>query len=214
VRSSQELDRPVNSIEGPARTYNPPIDVLLLCTANQCRSPMAEVLLRHHLAVAGVDATVSSAGLYEGGVPATIHGQEAMAGRGLDLTDHRSRRVDPEMVASADLVIGMTREHVREAAVLEAGVLAKAFTLKELVRRAEAIGPRSPDVPVSRWLQQLSSGRRAEELIGVGHDAAFDVEDPVGRGRAEYEVTAALLDELLGRLVMLAWPASAQEGAA
>ena len=69
MRSSRELDRAVNSRGGSARTYNPPIDVLLLCTANQCRSPMAEVLLRHHLAAAGIEATVSSAGLYEGGAP-------------------------------------------------------------------------------------------------------------------------------------------------
>jgi protein-tyrosine phosphatase len=175
---------------------------------------MAEVLLRHHLEVAGVDATVSSAGLYDGGSPATVHGQEAMAARGLHLEHHRSRRIDREMVGSADLVIGMAREHVREAAVLETGALAKAFTLKELVQRAEVIGPRAADVPLARWIGQLGSGRRPDELIGVGHDDAFDVEDPVGRGRADYEVTAALLDDLLGRFVALAWPASAREGAA
>ena len=102
----------------PGRTYNPPIDVLILCTANQCRSPMAEVLLRRHLERAGVDATVSSAGLHGGGVPATDHGQAAMADRGLDLSAHRSRELDDDMLRQADLVIAMARVHVREAAVL------------------------------------------------------------------------------------------------
>lgn len=214
MRSSRELDRAVNSRSGFARTYNPPIDVLLLCTANQCRSPMAEVLLRHHLAEAGVEATVSSAGLYEGGAPATAHGQAAMADRGLDLTAHRSRHLEPEMLVAADLVIGMTREHVREAAVMGNGVLGKAFTLKELVQRGEAVGPRPSDLSVERWIERVGAGRRSDDLIGIGHDDAFDVEDPVGRGRADYEVTATLLDDLLARVVTLAWPASAREGVA
>ena len=59
---------------------------------------MAEVLLRRHLERAGVDATVSSAGLYEGGVPATDHGVAAMADRGLDLSAHRSRQLDADML--------------------------------------------------------------------------------------------------------------------
>ena len=193
------------------RTYNPPIDVLLLCTANQCRSPMAEVLLRHHLAAVAVAATVSSAGLYEGGVPATAHGRAAMASRGLDLEAHRSRQIDPEMVAAADLIIGMTREHVREVAVLDPSALAKAFTLKELVGRAEVMGPRSVDELVAPWIARLAGGRRCADLLGVGHDDAIDVEDPVGRGSTDYEITANLLDDLLARFVALAWPAGAGE---
>ncbi|MFZ6002963.1 MAG: hypothetical protein ACOYXM_03440 [Actinomycetota bacterium] len=54
--SSRELDRSVKSREQAWHTYNRPIDVLLLCTANQCRSPMAEVLLRRRLEEAGTDA--------------------------------------------------------------------------------------------------------------------------------------------------------------
>jgi protein-tyrosine-phosphatase len=53
---------------------------------------MAEVLLRRRLADAGVVASVSSAGRYEGGAPATDHGIRAMADRGLDLTAHRSSK--------------------------------------------------------------------------------------------------------------------------
>lgn len=193
------------------RTYNPPIDVLLLCTANQCRSPMAEVLLRHHLTAAGVDATVSSAGLYEGGAPATDHGIAVMADRGLHLEDHRSRRVEAAMLGQADLVIGMTREHVREAAVLHPDGLVKAFTLKELARGAEGVGPRPAIEPLGAWLARIAASRRRGVLLGVDHDDELDVEDPVGRGRADYEVTADLLDQLLGRVVALAFPARDRE---
>jgi len=173
---------------------------------------MAEVLLRHHLAMAGIEATVSSAGVYEGGAPATGHGITAMAARGLDLTNHRSRRMDEAMVERADLVIGMTREHVREAAVLDRDALAKTFTLKELVTLAEAVGPRDPAEPLAAYLNRVAATRVRSSLLGLGHNDALDVEDPVGRGRRDYEVTADLLDGLLHRVLELTFPSDvAQE---
>lgn len=175
---------------------------------------MAEVLLRHHLSPLAGAVTVSSAGLYEGGSLATAHGRAAMARRGLDLEAHRSRQVDAAMVAEAGLVIGMAREHVREAVALDPAALAKTFSLKELVGRAQAVGQRSADEGFEQWLGRLGVGHRREDLLGVGHDAATDVADPVGRGPADYERTANLLDDLLGRFVSLAWPIAAREGAA
>ncbi len=169
---------------------------------------MAEVLLRRRLAEAGVEASVSSAGLHPEGRPATVHGVEVMAARGLDLSAHRSRRIDAGLVASADLIVAMAREHVREVAVLDYGALARAFTLKELVRLASAKGARRADETLSDWLVRVGAGRRREDLVGVGYDEALDVDDPVGRGLADYEATAAELDALLARLVALVWPAA------
>jgi protein-tyrosine-phosphatase len=203
-----QLDCAVNSREAPGRTYNPAIDVLVLCTANQCRSPMAEVLLRHHLERAGVEATVSSAGLYAGGVPATPHGVAIMAERGLDLREHRSRQLEQEMVSGADLVIAMARMHAREIAVVLPEALPKTFTLKELVRGAAAVGARAADEPFPTWLERIAADRKPAALLGVGHDDDLDVADPIGRGREDYEDTAALLDRLLGQLVELAFPAA------
>ena len=183
--------------------------MLVLCTANQCRSPMAEVLLRRHLQRAGVEATVSSAGLYAGGAPATDHGVAAMADRGLDLTDHRSRRVDRAMLDQADLVVAMARLHVREAAVLDQRSLRKTFTLKELARGGAAVGARQPDERLADWLGRIADVRAPGALLGVGHDDSLDVDDPIGRGRADYEVTADLIDGLLAEVVALAFPVRA-----
>lgn len=167
---------------------------------------MAEVLLRKHLEAAGADVIVASAGLLPGGRPATDHGQASMARRGLDLTDHVSRRLELGLVAQADLIIGMAREHVREVAVIDREALSRAFTLKELVRDATAVGPRSEGEALADWLQRVAVGRRPSTLLGVGHDDAYDVADPVGRDRADYEATAEELDHLLARLVDMAWP--------
>jgi protein-tyrosine-phosphatase len=64
---------------------------LLLCTANQCRSPMAEGLLRHLLTERGSTPRSIRPGCTEGGVPATGGGGRRLAGRGIDLGAHRSR---------------------------------------------------------------------------------------------------------------------------
>ena len=167
---------------------------------------MAEVLLRHHLAQAGIDAAVSSAGRMAGGSPASPHAVTVVAERGLDLAQHRSRQVAVELVRDADLVIGMAREHVREAALLQPGALAKSFTLKELVRAAER-HPRRPGEPVESWLGRLSAGRRSSDLLSATHHPNLDVADPRGGPRREYERTAAELDDLLARLVRAMFPA-------
>lgn len=166
---------------------------------------MAEALLRHHLRVHGVAAAVSSAGLYPEGAPATPDAVKTMAARGLELADHRSRRVDADLVASADLILGMTREHVREVAVIDGASLARSFTLKELVRSGRNIGPRRSNETVGAWLSRAGTGRRKESLLGVGHDPELDVEDPVGRSRAVYQQTAEEIDALLTELVDLLW---------
>lgn len=167
---------------------------------------MAEVLLRHRLAEADPTAAVSSAGLHAAGSPATAYGVDTMRDRGLDLSDHRSRQIDAALLGSADLILGMAREHIREVAVIDPEALARSFTLKELVRRGEAVGGRRADEDLPRWLDRVGAGRRREDLLGVGHDPAFDIEDPVGQSRQRYQATAAEIDGLLGRLVAVAWP--------
>lgn len=192
--------------------YNRLIDVLLVCTANQCRSPMAAALLQRHLAASRLEVGVSSAGLLHGGHPATAHAQATMAERNLDLSTHRSRTLDQAILDAADLVIGMTREHVREVAVLDRAAMARTFTLRELERAATEAGPRHVDEPMEAWLARVGAGRKPGALVGVGHDDAYDIADPVGKSRADYEATATELDRLLGAFVALAWPVDDRHG--
>ncbi|MGI8809028.1 MAG: hypothetical protein ACR2KK_14550 [Acidimicrobiales bacterium] len=179
------------------------IDVLFLCTGNICRSPMAEVLLRHRLEALGVDARVASAGLLRSGQPASDHGVDILRGRGLDMTTHRSRAISRELLASADLILAMAREHVREAVVLDRSLWPRTFTLKELVRRGEAVGPRRAEEPFAAWLARVGQGRRVADL--TGSSPADDVEDPYGGPRTAYARLAGELDNLLDRLVAVAF---------
>jgi protein-tyrosine phosphatase len=160
---------------------------------------MAEGLLRRFLAHAGVGATVGSAGLLPGGVPATPEAVATMLERRVDIRDHVSRTVDREMLTTTPLVLGMTRQHVRELCASYGAPMGRTFTLKELVRRGRDHGTRHTGEPVSQWLARLNVGRTTADLMG--HDPADDIADPVGRPMSVFEDTADELEGLLRELV-------------
>jgi protein-tyrosine phosphatase len=162
---------------------------------------MAAGLLAARLESSGLDAHVDSAGMLFDGRSATDFAVEVMATRDIDISGHRSRRLNGELLASADLVVGMARRHVREAVSACPDTWTRAFTLKELVRLGEERGPRAPDQPLDEWLAVLHAGRRLPDLLGDSD--ADDVADPIGGPRRAYERTAAELDDLTERLARL-----------
>lgn len=88
--------------------------VLLVCTGNTCRSPMAAALLsqRWKQAAPERELEVLSAGTGSvPGEPASAHAVTAMSGRGLDLTGHRSQAAAGTLLESADLILTMTTRH-------------------------------------------------------------------------------------------------------
>jgi protein-tyrosine phosphatase len=126
-----------------------------------------------------------------------------MATYGLDVSAHRSRRVTTSDLERADLTLAMAREHLRHAVVAVPSAWPSAFTLKELVRRGEEIGRRSPGESLADWLTRAQDGRERAALLGDSPDD--DIADPIGGPPAGYTETAALLSQLLNRLVELCW---------
>jgi protein-tyrosine phosphatase len=200
--------RPPGGPPLPSPTIDSP-RILLLCTANQCRSPMAEGILRRLLADAGIPASVDSAGLYEGGAPATATAVAVLGEDGIDISGHRSRHLGTVELGAADLVIGMERRHLQEAVLLDPTIRSRCFTLPELARRAEAGGPRRAGQPLREWAASLTADRLPSELLGTDDAVA----DPIGGSRARYQETAELLADLLQRVVHQAWPIAASGAA-
>lgn len=178
-------------------------DILVLCTANVCRSPMAAALLTRRLCELGVTARVRSAGMLPGGAPAHPEVVSVMTRYGIDLAAHRSRTADAAELAGASLVLAMARDHLRYAVVTEPGAWPRAFTLRELIRRGERIGPRPPDEPLASWLSRAHEGRERAALLG--DSAQDDVPDPAGGPFRAYAGIAELLDRSAARLADLGW---------
>ena len=87
--------------------------VLVVCTGNTCRSPMAEAWLKQKLA--GKGWAVESAGVAAwGGQLATPEAVEAMRELGIDISKHRSQVLSKEMVSGAAVILAMTDGHRRE----------------------------------------------------------------------------------------------------
>lgn len=153
--------------------------------------------MRARLAEAGLEAATSSCGLLEPDIPATPEAVETMAGLGHDLGAHRSRRLSRQLVADSDVIITMARDHLREVVVTAPEAFPRTFTLKELVRRGEAAGPRAAEEDVPSYLARIGWGRRPADLLGGASED--DVADPIGLSVEAYHVTAAELDDLCTR---------------
>lgn len=175
----------------------------MLCHANVCRSPMAASLLARRLAALGVTVPVRSAGMCRGGDLPYPEVVSVLAAYRIDAVAHRSRVATAADLARTTLVLGMTRENLRYAVVTEPGTWPRAFTLKELVRRGEQIGPRPPGESFAGWLARAHVGRYRASLLGYSLDD--DVPDPAGGPLRAYVDTAALLDQLVTRLADLGW---------
>jgi protein-tyrosine phosphatase len=179
------------------------VGIVVLCTANVCRSPMAAALLARRLAALGVTVPVRSAGMMHNGDPPHPEVVSVMDSYGIEIASHRSRIACAADLAGARLVLAMARDSLRYAVITEPGAWPRAFTLKELIRRGERIGPRPPGEPFSRWLSRAHAGR--ERMAFLGDSPDDDVADPAGAPLNAYADTASLLDRLVTTLAELGW---------
>lgn len=86
--------------------------VVLVCTGNTCRSPMAEALFRD-LVKERADYQISSAGVAAApGMPASKHTAGILKERGIDLSSFQSRMLDQELLDHATHVFAMSSHHM------------------------------------------------------------------------------------------------------
>ena len=178
--------------------------ILVVCTGNVCRSPLAEGFLRAALEDRlGVSApAVSSAGTagWEGS-PAMPESVEAAAERGVDISGHRGRTLVVQHVDEATLVVCMAAEHRDALARSVPEAASRTFTLKELVRLLDALPAADASVPPAEAVvtRPAEADRlRRSGFEGNPHDE--DVVDPLGMPLDSYRAIAWELDAWSRRL--------------
>lgn len=164
---------------------------------------MAEAMLRARLATRAPEVTVGSCGLLFDDRPAEPGAVRAMARRGLDLGSFRSRVMSAELFEGSSLILVMERLHVREVSVLAPGLFDRTYTLPEFVDQAEPFGPRGEE-PLLDWVTRIGQMRRPTDYLI--EDVRSEVPDPMGQSGRAFRRIADQIDDLLARLVDLAWP--------
>ena len=99
------------------------IQICFVCTGNTCRSPMAEAFCKKILAEknnCGIDeleelgyTVVSAAMMVAWQTPASPEVIEICSGKGIDMTDHRSRTLEAQDVKDCDFIFVMTQTHLK-----------------------------------------------------------------------------------------------------
>jgi protein-tyrosine phosphatase len=119
---------------------------------------MAEGILKSMLAHRGEDGVeVSSAGISGlDNYPAADNAVEAARHWGVDISDHKARSMSRKIIDRADLILGMSPEHVEYILRVDSGAADKTFLIKAFPK------PYSPaqegvDDPIGGLLEQYNN---------------------------------------------------------
>jgi protein-tyrosine phosphatase len=171
-------------------------DVVVICSGNRFRSPIAEAVLRRE--ADGLPVRVRSFGTMD--LPsghALSEALELAPGYGLDLMSHRSRPLAGTDLSDADLVIGFEQIHVATAVVGAKAQRERTFLITELVAGLDEATPPQADGIVERARALV---RKADEARKAAPRIPQEIADPIGGPAAGYRNTADKVYRLTTRV--------------
>lgn len=174
-------------------------DVVIVCTANRCRSPLAAALLRDRAAAAGLPWMVGSAGVHaRRGDVTEPEAVEVLREIGVAATAEPARRLDAAALAGAGLVLTAERRHRSHVLELAPAKVGRVYTLLEFARLVRAAGAPAAGVSdVSSLAALADSARAAAGPGGVVDDLADPIGGPLDVFRECRDTVAAAVDAIV-----------------
>jgi protein-tyrosine-phosphatase len=150
------------------------ISVLFVCTANLCRSPMAEAILKKQASLRP-DADqwhIESAGVWaQDGKPAAFLSRYIMEMMGMDISAKQSQPVSLKLLQNFDLVLTMEQEHKDWLEAQYAGSADHVFMLSEMVGEVADI----PDPIGGELYEYQEVAQLLERIISEGFDRIYQL---------------------------------------
>lgn len=169
--------------------------VLIVCTANVCRSPVGAALLQEFVAGSGV--IVKSAGTHAviglGPVPEAVNYIHRRTGTVLQ---SRGTQLTRRHAEGADLILTMTEAQRTSVVQSAPSALRRVFTLRQFVRVASYLPDGSSYPSVIAVAEAVA---RFRALAGPAEPIGDDIEDPYGATPAVYQQSFGIIEDAVAR---------------
>lgn len=155
--------------------------ILVICTGNACRSPMAEGFLKKYLKPEG-GFEISSAGVAAvAGAHASPFAVEVMKQEGIDISSHSTRPFSSDTAKAADVILAMTNAHKDFVISAVPEIKDKVFLYKEFAgtddKDTEIADPIGRPIPVYREL--------CNTIKDLTQNIAIKIKESTGRDNAD-----------------------------
>ena len=182
------------------------VRILLVCTGNICRSPLAEQLLRARFQALGLQAEVRSAGTRAMvASPMTDEAAALALKYGAHSIDHSARQLTEQLVADADLILTATRDHRREVVTLLPKATRYTFTLNQFARLVSAAEAEPSASAFSAFVASIAATRGLHP--SPNPPTLDDIDDPYRQSAAVYSRVAAIIDDSVTTIAAALAPA-------
>ena len=176
------MTRPPSIEPGPnnriRETHTNRFTILTVCTANICRSPLMELLLRRQLDTSVYE--VGSAGIRGfNGHPMDPGAAQQAVRFGADPQYFRSRPITTDMIKVSGLILTATRSHSSSVLALTPSALRRTFTLLEFAQFCE-------DHPAASMKELIAGATRNRSQVS----GLIDINDPYRQGELVHQQIA------------------------